>query len=187
MLDDSRPLSWQELDSEGKVIACRQALMHVESAREIAMWLSALLECKVTRNAVIGCCDRAGIKLCGTNRKAKKAPRKRRPKLVKHVKPVLSRLPAPPVAVRPSTPPIPFDSVGAHQCRYPLWDDSVSAEDRTVCGAPGYPWCADHREIVFQPPKSKDEKRRAARGFRNTRHGPAKDDDRLMKTSVWTS
>ena len=186
MLDDSRPLSWQELDSEGKVIACRQALMHVESAREIAMWLSALLECKVTRNAVIGCCDRAGIKLCGTNRKAKKAPRKRRPKLVKHVKPVLSHLPAPPVAVRPDSPPIPFDSVGAHQCRYPLWDDNVAAADRTVCGAPtDGSWCAYHRMVVFQPPKSEDEKRMAARKFGKGVMRPRA--NRIITPGVWQS
>ena len=180
-MDDDRPLTWQQLDTIGKTIAVRQALLHVESAGAIATWLSALLECDVTRNAVIGCCDRAGIKLYGTNRKLHKAPRKRRPKpTVPGIVRTFPTEPAPP----PYHPPggVLFAASGPHQCRYPLWDDGTPAEQRTVCGATGYPWCADHRAIVYRPASTISEQRKKAQDHRRVVR-----DDRLMKQGIWSS
>jgi hypothetical protein len=46
-----------------------------------------------------------------------------------------------------------LDADGDH-CRFPAWQDTCTL---IVCGKSGYPWCDEHRAIVFE---RKRERRR---------------------------
>lgn len=59
-----------------------------------------------------------------------------------------------PTPVNASPPPvnasIPLLDATRNQCRW-----LVDERTLTVCGAPGNPWCSEHRAKVYQPHKPK--------------------------------
>ena len=64
-MTDDRPLTWKQLDTVGKGIAIRQAIAAIgpDTAEFYAMWLSKILRCVMTRNAVISAAQRNNIEL----------------------------------------------------------------------------------------------------------------------------
>ncbi len=131
-----------------------------ESAGMIAKALGG----RVTRNAVVGKAHRLGVKLNGYRMRSSlrhnvaarvaTAPRARSERKGP-IRPAAAGLeteatskPLPPEPPPPREP-IPLHQLQGEVCRYPFGDPRDPAFG--FCGAPGHPWCDEHRKVVFTP------------------------------------
>lgn len=128
-----------------------------QSAKDIAKALG------VTKGAVVGKVNRLGLDLRGHKVRAGHFRRDElrrqvceqraatpRPAKVKAPKPAKAAAPAP-EPLPPEPPPprdlIPLDQLKGEVCRFSYGDPRD--EGFGFCGAPGHPWCAEHRAVVF--------------------------------------
>jgi hypothetical protein len=51
-----------------------------------------------------------------------------------------------------------LDLPGNH-CRFLMWDDTseIKSNRLIVCGKPGYPYCPDHRDVVYHKRQRRKE------------------------------
>lgn len=125
-----------------------------KSASEIAPTLSHEYRVRVTRNAVIGKCQRTATPLRGSVR-AGARPAVRRP--AKPRKPRLHPLASMPYG--PPVRPLSIVEVGPSQCRYPV---EGTGADMKVCGAKTHkvgdrhlPYCQHHACIAYEAGKKR--------------------------------
>jgi len=114
------------------------------SARAIATKLPGR-----TRNAVVALAHREGYDTPVPARFGGKGVRKNQGNQLVSLSPVLSK-PLPP----PPPPPaiegmraVRLEDLEAQECRFPVGEEKSI---QLFCGAPGHPWCAHHRAIVYR-------------------------------------
>ena len=123
----------------------------------------------VTRSAVLGKANRLGIQLRGYQARsslrhniaarAATAPKVMKPRTERRgpvrmatagMASVATSQPLPPDPIPPRDP-IPLDQLKGEVCHVPFGDPRDDGFG--FCGAPGHPWCAEHRAVVFTATK----------------------------------
>lgn len=124
--------------------------------------IAALIGGSYTKSAVIGLARRLELPKRPPANKYGSSASRRPPTSPKPTQPAAA--PRPAIVQVPVLASTATRNPGTKRCNFPLWGDQRPREPGfgVFCGAPGYPWCARHRAIVWKTPEAAEEGERAA-------------------------